>query len=73
MATASTSQEDMIGTLIQTIPQEIQKALPQTNQNSSSSRSSSTDGHSVRFNRPGPNRQSVNTNQNQKYTNIKQQ
>ena len=62
MATASTSQEDMMGTLIQTIRQEIQKALPQTNQNSSNSRSSSTDGRSVRFNSPGPSRQSASTN-----------
>ena len=69
MATASSSQEDMMGTLIQTIRQEIQKALPQTSQNSSSSRSSSTDGRSIRFNSPGPNRQSVNTNQNQNYRN----
>ena len=69
MATAYTSQEDMMGTLIQTIRQEIQKALPQTNQNSSSSRSSSTDGRSVRFNSPGPNRQSANTSQNQNYRN----
>ena len=69
MATASTSQEDMMGTLIQTIRQEIQKALPQTNQNSSNSRSSSTDGRSVRFNSPGPNRQSASTNQNQNYRN----
>ena len=69
MATASTSQEDMMGTLIQTIRQEIQKALPQTNQNSSSSRSSSTDGRSVRFNSPGPNRQNAKTNQNQNYRN----
>ena len=67
MATASTSQDDMMGTLKQTIRQEIQKALPQTNQNSASSRSSSTDGRSVRFNSPGPNRQSANTNQNQNY------
>ena len=63
MATASTSQDDMMGTLIQTIRQEIQKALPQTNQNSSHSRSSITDG---RFNSPGPNRQSANTKQKQK-------
>ena len=69
MATASSSQKDMMRTLIQTIRQEIQKALPQTNQNSSSSRSSSTDGRSVRFNSPGPNRQSANTNQNQNYRN----
>ena len=69
MATASTSQEDMMGTLIQTIRQEIQKALPQTNQNSSNSRSSSTDGRSVRFSSPGPNRQSASTNQNQNYRN----
>ena len=69
MATASTSQEDLMGTLIQTIRQEIQKALPQTSQNSSTSRSSSTDGHSVRFNSPGPNRQSANSNQNQNYRN----
>ena len=65
MATASTSPEDVMGTLIQTIREEIQKALPQTNQNSSNSRSSSTDGRSVRFSSPGPNRQSANTNQNQ--------
>ena len=50
MTTASTSQEDMMGTLIQTIRQEIQKALPQTNPNSSNSRSNNTDGRSVRFN-----------------------
>ena len=48
-ATTSTSQRDMMGTFIQTIRQEIQKALPQTSPNSSSSRSSSTDGRSVRF------------------------
>ena len=65
MTTASTSQDEMMGTLIQTIRQEIQKALPQTNQNSPNSRSSSTDGRSVRFNSPGPNRPSANTNQNQ--------
>ena len=65
MTAASTSQDDMMGTLIQTIRQEIQKALPQTSQNSASSRSSSADGRSVRFNSPGPNRQSENTNQNQ--------
>ena len=35
MTTAPTSQEDMMGTLIQTIRQELQNALPQTNQNSS--------------------------------------
>ena len=69
MTTASTSQEDMMGTLIQTIRQEIQKVLPQTNQNSSNSRSSSTDGRSVRFNSPGPDRQSAITNQNQNYRN----
>ena len=56
MAAASASQEDMMGFLIRTIRQEIQKVLPQTNQNSSNSRSSSTDGCSVRFNSPGPNR-----------------
>ena len=65
MATASASQEDMMGTLIQTIRQEIQKTLPQTSQNSSSSRSSSVEGRSVRFNSPAPNRQSADTNQNQ--------
>ena len=69
MATTSTSQHDMMGTLIQTIRQESQKALPQTNQNSSNSRSSSTDGRSVRFNSPGPNRQSAVSNQNQNYRN----
>ena len=65
MAVASTSQDDMMGKLIKTIRQEIQKVLPQTNQNSANSRSSSTDGRSVRFNSPGPSRQSANTNQNQ--------
>ena len=69
MATASISQEDMMGTLIQTIRQEIQRGLTQTSQNSSSSRSSSTDGRSVRFNNPGPTRQSVNTNKNQNFRN----
>ena len=69
MATTSTSQEEMMGTLIQTIRQENQKTLPQTNQNSSSSLSSSTDGHSVRFNRPGPNRQCANPNQNYRNSN----
>ena len=69
MTAASTSQEDVMGTLIQTFRQEIQKALPQTSQNSTNSRSSSTDGRSVRFISPGPNRQSVNTNQNQNYRN----
>ena len=69
MATACTSQEDVMGTLIQTIRQEIQNALPQTSRNSSSLRSSSTDGHSVRFNSPGPNNQSANSNQKQKYRN----
>ena len=59
----------MMGTLKQTIRQEIQKALPQISQNSSNSRSSSTDGRSVRFNSPGPNRQSANSNQNQNYRN----
>ena len=65
MTTAPTSQEDMMRTLIQTIRQEIQKALPRTNQNYSTPRSSSTDSRSVRLNSPGPNRQSANTNQNQ--------
>ena len=69
MTTASISQDDMIGTLIQTIRQEIQKTLPQTSQNSASSRSSSADGRSVRFNSPGPNSQSANTKQNQNYRN----
>ena len=71
MTTACTSQDDMMGILIQTIRQEIQKALTQTNQNSSTSRSSSTDGRSVRFNSPGPNRPSanINRNQNQNYRN----
>ena len=69
LATASTSQEDVMGTLIQTIRQEIQKPLPQTSQNSSNSRAKSTEGRSVRFNIPGPNRQSANTNQNHNYRN----
>ena len=62
MATASTSQEDMMGTLIQTIRQEIQKTLPQTSQNSPSSRSSSSDARFVCINNPGPNRQSADSN-----------
>ena len=69
MTTASTSQDDMMGTLIQTIRQEIRKALPQTNQNYSNSRSFSADGRSIRFNSPRLNRQSAITNQNQNYTN----
>ena len=69
MATASTSEEDMMGTILQTIGQEIQQALPQTSQNSWNSRSSSSDGRSVRFKSPGPNRQSGNKNQNQNYWN----
>ena len=56
MATTFNSQEDMVGTLIQRIRQEIQKALPQTSQNSSSSHSSNTKCRSVRFNSHGPNR-----------------
>ena len=67
METASTSQEDMMGTFKQTIRQKIQKALPQTSQNSSSSRSRSIDGRSVRYKSPGPNKQSVNTNKTQNY------
>ena len=69
MATASISEEEMMGTLIQTNRQQIQKALPQTNQNSSSSRSSSTDGRPVCCNSPGPIRQSANMDQNQNYQN----
>ena len=69
MATSSNSQEEMMGTLIQTIRQEIQKTLPQTSQNSPSSRSSSTDGRSVRFFSPESIRQSANSNQNQNYSN----
>ena len=68
-ATASISREDMMGTLIQTIRQEIQKTLPQTTQNFSNSRSSSTDSRSVRFNSPGPNRKSADTNQNYRNSN----
>ena len=69
MATTPSSQEDMVGTLIQTIRQEIQKALPQTSQKSSKSRSSSSDGCFGCFRSPGPKRQSAIRNQNQKYTN----
>ena len=69
MATPSSSQEKMMGNFRQTIRQEIQKSLPQTSQNSANSRSSSTDGRSVRFKSPGRNRQSAYTNQNQKYRN----
>ena len=69
MATAFSSQEDMMGILIQALRQEIQKASPQTRQNFSNSRSSSTNGRSVRFKSPERNRQSANTNQNQNYRN----
>ena len=65
MATASSSQEDMMGTLIQKNRQEIQKALPQTSEHSWNSCSSGTDDHSVRFNSPGRIKQIANTNQNQ--------
>ena len=66
MATTSSSQEDLMGSLIQTFRQEIQKALPHTFQNSSNSRSSRTDGRSVRFNSPGPYRQNANRNEKPK-------
>ena len=69
MATASTSQDDMMRTLIQTIPQENQKTLPQTNQISSKSRSSSTDGRTVCLISPGLNKHNANTKQNQNYRN----
>ena len=71
MATASTSQEDMMLSLIPTIRQEIQKALPQTCQISSESHPCSTDGRSVCFNCPGPNRQSANINQSYRNSNNK--
>ena len=67
IAAASSSRENMMGTLIQTVRQEIQKVLPQTSHNSSNSRAINTDGRSVPFNSPRPNRQSANTNQNQNY------
>ena len=74
MATASTSQEDTMGILKQTIRREIQRALPQTNQNTPNSSSSSTDGHSVHFNIPGLNRQSANKPKpSQKLQKFKQQ
>ena len=66
-ARTSSSQEDMMGTLVQIIRQGIQKAVPQTRPNSSNSRSSSTDGRSVRLNSPGPNRQNAKTKQNRNY------
>ena len=69
MVTTPSSQEDRMGTLIQKNPQEIQKALPQTSANYSNSCSSSTDGHSVRFNRPGRNRKSAKANYNKNYKN----
>ena len=71
--TASGSQEDMMGIFIQTIRQEFQKALPQTIQNSSNSRSNSTDSRSVRFISPGLNRHSAITNTKSKLTKFKQQ
>ena len=52
IAKASPSQKNNMRTLIQTIRQGYQKNLPQTIQNFSNSRSSSTDGLSVRFNNP---------------------
>ena len=67
MAEASSSQKDMMGTLIQPIRQEILKTLTQTSQNSPNCRSSSTEGRSVQFISPGPKRQNANTNQNEKY------
>ena len=51
----------MMGTLIKTIRQEIQKALPQTSINSSNSRSTTTDGRFVRLNTQGTKRQSAKT------------
>ena len=62
--TTSSSREDMMGTLIQTFRQKIHRTLSQTNQNASKSRFCSTDGHCVRFNSAGPNRESANTNPN---------
>ena len=57
----------MMGTLKQIICQESHENLPQLSQNSSNSRSSCTDGWSVRFNIPVPNRKTEYTNQNQNY------
>ena len=64
MATISSSKENMMGILTQTIRQEIQKVLLQASQNIYNSRSSSTDGRSVPFKSSGPNKQSANSNQN---------
>ena len=69
MTSTSVSQDDMMGTLIQTIRQEIRKTLLQASQTSQQSRSSSTNGRSVRFDSPGPNRQSISSYQNQNYRN----
>ena len=69
LATTPSPQKDLMGNLKQTLRQEIRKALPQTSQHSSNSRSSTADGPSVRFNDPGSNRKSANTNQNEKYRN----
>ena len=69
MATTSSPQDDMMGTLIQTFRQDTEKVPTQRSQNSSISRSSSTDGQSVCFDSPRLNRQSVNTNQNHNYRN----
>ena len=69
IVTASSSHEDMIGTLIQTIWQGTQKALPQTYQKFSNSRSSSTNGCSIGFISPGANRKNANANQNQIHRN----
>ena len=70
MATASSSQEEKMGTLIQTIRQEFHKTLPQKIQNTSNSRPNSPDGRFVRFSSPRSNIQSANTNQNQNYRNF---
>ena len=52
IAAASSSQEDMMGTLIKTNRQKIRKALPQTSKNLLNPRSSSTHRRFLRFESP---------------------
>ena len=64
MSSASSSQEDMMVTLVRTIWQEIQKILTQARQKFSHSRPSKTDGGFVRFKNARLTGLSANRNQN---------
>ena len=54
MATASNSQDGVMGTVTQIVQKGIRKTLSQSSQTSSHSRSRCTDGRLVRLNSPGP-------------------